>query len=367
MRWYGRFFKNIAAFCMLLALLVLLLPCCKVQTPEQTMTFSGWEVLQTGGKMTVQYLSKGSVDDTFVVKKPYTWADVKSGAQMLDQQNLTGRIIVLTSIVALPVLFCLLAMVMTFLAEGKKTMVLPTFLLLWIVLEYGGCIILLPQLKAFLLPGVYLFTALCTIALVILLLLWLTGGFRAPKNRKDRQSHQDRDRETDDGGRKHSRRRRHSSKRKKKKGRKKDRSRDSGKDSNENDKNKKEQNRQQEQKQAGTGMVTGQLCEGSGMYQGTTLAMTGQHSVTIGTTPEAVAGLRGGRLDQMAKVADQNCVIQYQREPGSYKIQSHSDTQLVLQDLQSGKTVLLNKGGHVSLNRPARLSIPGTEHSLTLK
>ena len=135
MRAYGRFMKNIAALALLFALLSLLLPFCSFQAAGQDMTLSGLDVLKAGGSAAYTYIQQGSVPDDHIMKAPFSWGDVKDGLHYADDAGASDLLIAGGVAAGLPVLFCLLAMCMLFLAEGSKTMVVPTFLTLLTVLE----------------------------------------------------------------------------------------------------------------------------------------------------------------------------------------------------------------------------------------
>mgnify|MGYP001138275559 CR=1 FL=1 len=78
MRNYGRRLKNLAALCLLLALLSLLLPFFKVEQGgnAQTVEVSGWDVVTSVTKLSVHYLQKGTIEKDYVVKGDLTWQEV---------------------------------------------------------------------------------------------------------------------------------------------------------------------------------------------------------------------------------------------------------------------------------------------------
>ena len=126
MRTYGRLLKNIAAIALLLALLSMLLPFCKFSAGGQEMTLSGLDVVKAGGRAGYTYLTEGRVADTFVLKAPITVGTVKSSLSYVQEAGQTRLLAVCAIAALLPVLLCFLSVGMLFLAEGKKTMILPT-------------------------------------------------------------------------------------------------------------------------------------------------------------------------------------------------------------------------------------------------
>ena len=126
MRTYGRLLKNIAAIALLLALLSMLLPFCKFSAGGQEMTLSGLDVVKAGGRAGYTYLTEGRVADTFVLKAPITVGTVKSSLSYVQGVGQMRLLAVCAIAALLPVLLCFLSVGMLFLAEGKKTMLLPT-------------------------------------------------------------------------------------------------------------------------------------------------------------------------------------------------------------------------------------------------
>ena len=184
MRAYGRFMKNTAALLLLLALLSLLLPFCRFQAKGQDMTLSGVEVLTAGGKAGYTYLQQGGVPDDFVLKAPFTWGDVKEGIHYADQTGNSNLLVAAGVAVCLPVILCFLAMCMLFLAEGKKTMVLPTIFIAAVTAELLVVLAGFTAIHPFLLAGVYLFALFHIMALILILFGWTLGGYREPKQKK---------------------------------------------------------------------------------------------------------------------------------------------------------------------------------------
>ena len=362
MRAYGRFMKNIAALALLFALLSLLLPFCSFQAAGQDMTLSGLDVLKAGGSAAYTYIQQGSVPDDHIMKAPFSWGDVKEGLHYADDAGASDLLIAGGVAAGLPILFCLLAMCMLFLAEGSKTMVVPTFLTLLTVLELAVALLGFPALHPYLLTGVYLFAVLHVVALVFILFGWLTGGYREP-DRKER----DRSRRNDSGddGRSGRRKHRHKRGKRKKSGRKR-----SKKDSNDKkNKEKKDQSKDEKKKEAQpkAAAAVGNVCDGTGIYQGFQWNLRNETSsrVTIGTTPEAMRGIETGGLKAAGHIADHNCQISYHPEDGSYTIDSHAAERIVLR--QNGKALhQLNNGDSVRVLGQVKMEV-GSSHSMWLK
>ena len=249
MRAYGRFMKNTAALLLLLALLSLLLPFCRFQAKGQDMTLSGVEVLTAGGKAGYTYLQQGGVPDDFVLKAPFTWGDVREGIHYADQTGNSNLLVVAGVAVCLPVILCFLAMCMLFLAEGKKTMVLPTIFIAAVTAELLVVLADFTAIHPFLLAGVYLFALFHIMALILILFGWTLGGYREPKQKKrgkdgaDREKNEDRDRKK---SRDHSRSRHKKSKGKKKRRSSKDSKKKDDKKDKSNEKSRKKNEDQDE-------------------------------------------------------------------------------------------------------------------------
>lgn len=381
MRVYGRFMKNTAALLLLLALLSLLLPFCRFQTEGQNMSLSGVEVLTAGGKAGYIYLQQGGVPDDFVLKAPFTWGDVKEGIHYADQTGNSNLLVAAGAAVCLPVILCFLSMCMLFLAEGKKTMVLPTIFTAAVTAELLVVLVGLTALHPFLLAGVYLFAMFHIMALILILFGWTLGGYREPKQKKrgkdghDREENEDRDRRKNrDRG--HGRRKK--SKRKKKRRSSKDSKRKDDKKEKNNEKNRKKDADQGEkdadaQKQGGQESknkripAAGSVGDGTGIYSGFSwdLSEGKSSAATIGTTPEAMRGIETGSLKAAGHIADHNCQIIYHPEDGSYTVASHAAEDIRLR--QGGRILKqLQNGERVRISGQTRLEV-GREHFLWLK
>lgn len=189
MRNYGRFLKNIAGILLLLAMVSLLLPFCRFPVGGQEITLSGMDVLSAGAKAGYTYLTNGQLADDYVLKAPLTVGTMKSALTFV-QGNVDSRLLAAGVVaVLIPLLLCFLAMCMLFLARGKKTMVLPTVFTLLVLAEMLVALFGLAELHPYLRIGVYLFTLLHGIALILILIGWVTGGYRRPEEKsKDSNS-----------------------------------------------------------------------------------------------------------------------------------------------------------------------------------
>ena len=87
----------------------------------------------------------------------------------------------------LPVLLCFLSVGMLFLAEGKKTMLLPTLFTSLVLAELLIVLAVFPALYPFLLSGIYFFTLLHGVAWILILTGWITGGYRPPEKQGNEQ------------------------------------------------------------------------------------------------------------------------------------------------------------------------------------
>lgn len=187
MRTYGRLLKNIAAIALLLALLSMLLPFCKFSAGGQEMTLSGLDVVKAGGRAGYTYLTEGRVADTFVLKAPVTVGTVKSSLSYVQGVGQMRLLAVCAIAALLPVLLCFLSVGMLYLAEGKKTMLLPTLFTSLVLAELLIVLAVFPALYPFLLSGIYFFTLLHGVAWILILTGWITGGYRPPEKQGNEQ------------------------------------------------------------------------------------------------------------------------------------------------------------------------------------
>lgn len=186
MRTYGRLLKNIAAIALLLALLSMLLPFCKFSAGGQEMTLSGLDVVKAGGRAGYTYLTEGRVADTFVLKAPITVGTVKSSLSYVQGVGQMRLLAVCGIAALLPVLLCFLSVGMLFLAEGKKTMLLPTLFTSLVLAELLVVLTVFPALYPFLLAGIYFFTLLHGVAWILILTGWITGGY-LPSEKQEKE------------------------------------------------------------------------------------------------------------------------------------------------------------------------------------
>lgn len=186
MRTYGRLLKNIAAIALLLALLSMLLPFCKFSAGGQEMTLSGLDVVKAGGRAGYTYLTEGRVADTFVLKAPITVGTVKSSLSYVQGVGQMRLLAVCAIAALLPVLLCFLSVGMLFLAEGKKTMLLPTLFTSLVLAELLVVLTVFPALHSFLLAGIYFFTLLHGVAWILILTGWITGGY-LPSEKQEKE------------------------------------------------------------------------------------------------------------------------------------------------------------------------------------
>lgn len=186
MRTYGRLLKNIAAIALLLALLSMLLPFCKFSAGGQEMTLSGLDVVKAGGRAGYTYLTEGRVADTFVLKAPITVGTVKSSLSYVQEAGQMRLLAVCAIAALLPVLLCFLSVGMLFLAEGKKTMILPTLFTSLVLAELLVVLTVFPALHSFLLAGIYFFTLLHGVAWILILTGWITGGY-LPSEKQEKE------------------------------------------------------------------------------------------------------------------------------------------------------------------------------------
>lgn len=186
MRTYGRLLKNIAAIALLLALLSMLLPFCKFSAGGQEMTLSGLDVVKAGGRAGYTYLTEGRVADTFVLKAPITVGTVKSSLSYVQGVGQMRLLAVCAIAALLPVLLCFLSVGMLFLAEGKKTMLLPTLFTSLVLAELLIVLTVFPALHSFLLAGIYFFTLLHGVAWILILTGWITGGY-LPSEKQEKE------------------------------------------------------------------------------------------------------------------------------------------------------------------------------------
>lgn len=397
MRKHGRLLKNISGLLLLFALLALLLPFCRFDVAGRSVTLSGTDVISAGVRAGSSYIQNGQVPEDLLIKDPFTWGDIRGGLAAASQAGLEKALVIAGAAAALPVFLCFLSMCLLFIASGKKLMMLPTLFTMLTCAELIIAKAALPVPGSYLEMGCHLFTFLNLAALVLILLGWITGGYRKPpktegetasKSQKEQESARERNRRTDstDNARKKERKKRSdkdsgsNSKKKKKK-----HSRDHS------DKNNKSRQRQEDTASAtqdadsapasagdsrntGTMRTTsGQLTDGTGFYRGYDLSLKkasaseAPNSITLGTTPEAVLALHNGSQSGVAQIAEHSCRITYYPASCSYTVASYSKEDLCLRNPANGTARYLHAGDKVRFTDPSVLTVNGTENSIRLR
>ena len=362
MRKHGRLMKNIAGLLLLLALLSLLLPFCKFNAGDGNMTLSGIEVIKTGGKAGYTYFKEGRLSENYVIKAPYTWGDIRDSVSYINHAGGANILVFCAVAIAVPLVLCFLSMFMLFMAEGKKTMFMPTLFTLVVVAEMLLIVFGITPLRPFLKIGVYLFTILNVIALLFIIAGWITGGYRHPDNRQSRYGYGgkgDTSKDGDDGNNNRSHRRKRRKTRRKTKKKKKTQENTDKKENNEDSENK-------EKKVSGE-PVTGVISNGSGIYHGLSWNLKDgkDASVTIGTTFDAVEALESGSLRGIDSIAENNCRIVFDAAAKQYNIESHSKQSVLI--LQDGKVVKwLKNGDSYTVTSKAVLQVDGRRDAVKL-
>lgn len=191
MREYGRWIKNIAAFFLLMALLSLLLPFCRFQAAGEKVELSGMEVLATAGRAGITYARHNEIPDSFVVKEPFTWGEMKNGFSYAQDAVGNKTLLGGAAAIALPVILCVLSMILLAVAEGKKTMVAPTLFVTLTMAEILLALLVAGKFRSYLLTGAVMFALFLGIGLYFCLFGWFTGGYRrgrdGPEAEKERK------------------------------------------------------------------------------------------------------------------------------------------------------------------------------------
>ena len=303
MREYGRWIKNIAAFFLLMALLSLLLPFCRFQAAGEKVELSGMEVLATAGRAGITYARHNEIPDSFVVKEPFTWGEMKNGFSYAQDAVGNKTLLGGAAAIVLPVILCVLSMILLAVAEGKKTMVAPTLL-------------------------VTLTMAEILLAVILVWFGWFTGGYRRRRRRPGSREREEED-DKDSSDRKHHRfRRKHSRKKKKK------RSKTKGKTTNTKNKNAegKSENKAEPEDSA---VLTGEVTEGH----------PGDRSF----------------------LEKEGCEIFYESDKGQYKICNHSKREIHVQPVTGEIQWILKPGQKARVEDPVSVGIEGTEYVLNLR
>lgn len=374
MKRFGAIGKTLAAWIMLLALVSLLLPCFQVKTPVTTTSISGYEMIKIGAGLGYEHYRKGAIDNNYELKGGLTWGQLKSSINYVAQNEELRKAELAGAVCILPVVFCFLAMVLTFMAIGKKTMLLPTLLIalaflenIVIVLSFGKLQnLFLSQTQGSgislgLLSGIYAFTLLCGIAFVIILLLWFTGGFNRPK-RRERDS-DDKDDDSNEKERSSWRDRRGKKRRRKRKsGRKKRKKTKSSKEQQKNNKNNSQEQDEKNTLQEAAGRVSGV----AGIYQGIDIDLVKRKngSFTIGTTPEAMNRILSGSVEQ---IDGESCMISYDASAKEYCVVNHSDKNIILHERSGNrKRIRLTNGASATTGADTVIYIGDSSNAVKL-
>ena len=191
MREYGRWIKNIAAFFLLMALLSLLLPFCRFQAAGEKVELSGMEVLATAGRAGITYARHNEIPDSFVVKEPFTWGEMKNGVSYAQDAVGNKTLLGGAAAIALPVILCVLSMILLAVAEGKKTMVAPTLFVTLTMAEILLALLVAGKFRSYLLTGAVMFALFLGIAFILVGLAGLPAGTDAaadgPEAEKERK------------------------------------------------------------------------------------------------------------------------------------------------------------------------------------
>lgn len=255
MREYGRWIKNIAAFFLLMALLSLLLPFCRFQAAGEKVELSGMEVLATAGRAGITYARHNEIPDSFVVKEPFTWGEMKNGFSYAQDAVGNKTLLGGAAAIALPVILCVLSMILLAVAEGKKTMVAPTLFVTLTMAEILLALLVAGKFRSYLLTGAVMFALFLGIAFILVWFGWFTGGYRRRRRRPGSREREEED-DKDSSDRKHHRfRRKHSRKKKKK------RSKTKGKTTNTKNKNTEGQSENKAELED-SAVLTGEVTEG---------------------------------------------------------------------------------------------------------
>ena len=205
MREYGRWIKNIAAFFLLMALLSLLLPFCRFQAAGEKVELSGMEVLATAGRAGITYARHNEIPDSFVVKEPFTWGEMKNGFSYAQDAVGNKTLLGGAAAIALPVILCVLSMILLAVAEGKKTMVAPTLFVTLTMAEILLALLVAGKFRSYLLTGAVMFALFLGIAFILVWFGWFTGGYRRRRRRPGSREREEED-DKDSSDRKHHRR-----------------------------------------------------------------------------------------------------------------------------------------------------------------
>lgn len=328
MREYGRWIKNIAAFFLLMALLSLLLPFCRFQAAGEKVELSGMEVLATAGRAGITYARHNEIPDSFVVKEPFTWGEMKNGFSYAQDSVGNKTLLGGAAAIALPVILCVLSMILLAVAEGKKTMVAPTLFVTLTMAEILLALLVAGKFRSYLLTGAVMFALFLGIAFILVWFGWFTGGYRRRRRRPGSREREEED-DKDSSDRKHHRfRRKHSRKKKKK------RSKTKGKTTNTKNKNTEGQSENKAEPED-SAVLTGEVTEGH----------PGDRSF----------------------LEKEGCEIFYESDKGQYKICNHSKREIHVQPVTGEIQWILKPGQKARVEDPVSVGIEGTEYVLNLR
>lgn len=358
MKSRGILFKNIAAVCMLLALLSLLLPFCKVTTPDKSVNVSGFDILTISARMGYHYHQNGSIEDSYQIKGNLTFGDVKSEVQYVKEQQGVESAARAVAISLFPILLCGLAMIFAVLAASKVSMFLSTLFITGAFIENIVLIkgfqkvqkqifmdLQITGIQLGLLIGFYVFTALCGFAVLILLFGWITSSFSQMEYEEEGDYDEDLEHNS---GRKRKRKQHNRKKIKKKTKRKKS----SGK-------KEKTDNHNTNENKLGILPAKGKITGRSGMYEdiGFDLSSMENNSIQLGTSRD------GMPVNSSHREEGKYVAIRYNRADKSYKIISHSNANIVLQNAD-GKQHMLVNGKHQIIGAKTIMYVGNTENKI---
>ena len=166
-----------------MALLSLLLPFCRFQAAGEKVELSGMEVLATAGRAGITYARHNEIPDSFVVKEPFTWGEMKNGFSYAQDAVGNKTLLGGAAAIALPVILCVLSMILLAVAEGKKTMVAPTLFVTLTMAEILLALLVAGKFRSYLLTGAVMFALFLGIAFILVWFGWFTGGYRRRRRR----------------------------------------------------------------------------------------------------------------------------------------------------------------------------------------
>lgn len=371
MKSRGILMKNTAALLMVLALVVLLLPCINVTTVDKTVDISGYDILAASVQTGLDYYKNGTIDDNYVIKGDLTWGDLKSGLNYANEQENIRQAETAVGISLLPILFSVLAIIFLLMAFNKITMVIPTLLTGAAFIEN---VVLIGNFQSFqekifvdlktsgvqldIRIGIYVFTALCGIAFLMLLAGWITTSFSKPE--PDEYTEENYKDNYEDSERKGKERKDKKDKDDKKKSRRKSKSKKKKKETKEKKENKKEE--KESEKTVELPKAQGKITGNSGIYDGIEFDLSTKEdkSITLGTTKENI------ELSNHDILKEEYFVIQYNPKSRLYDIQSYTNSNLVLHT-SDGQQYLLSNGSGRTVGSNTRIYVGSTDNKINLQ